>query len=270
MAAKKKISKKKTASKSKALATMDAYRNELATMAQEEAGRLKGTEANRLSVKGKEFSFRGAGLGEELDVVILGFTYENAYYDSVYDEDNVSTPACFSLDKDVDDMVPHKDSPEPQCADCASCEKNEWGSDLRGKGKACGNHRRIAMIASSDLDSENVEDVEIAVLRTSPTTNKNFDKFVKGTASKLKLPPLGVICRMTFDEEEDYPKIVFKVLNTVENVSHIQLIMAKKEDAEGLLAEGYDPSGYSPSTKASKGPKGKKKAGKKKSKFSKK
>lgn len=273
MASKKKISKKKSAVKKKkpgkALATMDSYRSELAEMAQKESSRIKGGEANRLSTKGSEFSFKGSDLGEELDVVVLGFTYENAYYDGPYDEDNLSTPACFSIDVEQDDMVPHTDSPDPQGKDCASCEQNEWGSDARGKGKACGNHRRIAMIALADLDNENPEDIEIAVLRTAPTTNKNFDKFVKGVAKLHKLPPLGVICQMSFDEEFDYPVVVFKTVNIIDNVSHMQLVMEKREEAIEMLNEGYDPSSYTSGKSSSKKPSNKKakKKAKKKSKF---
>ena len=110
-----------------------------------------------------------------LELVIVDFTSKNAFYEGAFDPKNIAPPACFSLGTDIKKMVPSKNAPVPQSADCGSCPMNQFGS--AGAGKACKNSRMLAVLPP-DAD----ENTPMWTLSTSPTANKGFDGFVTSVA----------------------------------------------------------------------------------------
>ena len=145
-----------------------------------------------------------------LELVIVDFTSKNAFYEGAFDPKNIAPPACFSLGTDIKKMVPSKNAPVPQSADCGSCPMNQFGS--AGAGKACKNSRMLAVLPP-DAD----ENTPMWTLSTSPTANKGFDGFVTSVARVFQMPPIGVVATVGFDESETYAKLVFS--NPVPNAS---------------------------------------------------
>lgn len=245
MAAKKKQaskSKEVAARKSTAVATTD-WQKKMEERANAQSARIEAAGGNYISIKNNEFTYQGADLGDDLHVIVLGFVYYNEYFDIPYDSDNPSSPACYSIADIVADLEPAEDSPNKQCDTCKDCELNVFGSADNGKGKACGNKRRIAVIAESDLDND-IGDIEIAIIKVPVTSGKAFDKYAKGINKTMRLPIDGVITSITFDEDEEWETLVFKSLAAVENEEHLEKIEAKLEEAQEMLNAGHDPSGY--------------------------
>ena len=150
----------------------------------------------------KFFKLPDGTKAQELQLVIVDFLAVNRFYEGAFDKDNISPPACFAFGESPTELVPSAKSPVKQSNACASCPMNQWGSD--GKGKACKNGRILAVLPP-DAD----DDTPIMVLNVSPTALKGFDGFVNSIARQFQLPPVGVVCTVTFDANETYAKLVF-------------------------------------------------------------
>lgn len=160
-----------------------------------------------ISIRGKEFKISGEKQVDPMEAIILLSGFENAYYADGFDPDSHDIPDCYALAEKADDMKPHPDAPRPQHHECATCPKNQFGSADKGKGKACKNSRRLALMAP---DAAHVEDAAIAFMRIPPTSLGNFSKYVAKLAKLRKLPPYAVISKISFDEKSAYPVITFE------------------------------------------------------------
>lgn len=149
----------------------------------------------------------------ELDVIVIDAAYEHAFYgdyvDGVaslwpYDADQPKSPNCYAFGRTEDDLAPIQegdDAPELIVhTDCASCPLNEWKSDPEGgKGKACKNVRRLALMDANVLKANHPDAVKAAtvVFAKLPVTSvKNWSAFVIQMANVVKRPPYGVIAKM--------------------------------------------------------------------------
>lgn len=176
-----------------------------------------------ISTKGGAFKFQDTVLDNPMRVILLDYSLINMYYGAMYDEDNPQPPTCVAVitqgEGAEDQMAPLAESPEKQADKCADCPQNVFGTDIRGKGKACKNQRRLALVSCRDgaeLDALS-EGSDVAYLRVPPASLSNFRKYVKQLAKVKGLPPLGVITdigiqqrggghEITFDFVADVPK----------------------------------------------------------------
>ena len=146
--------------------------------------------------------------GNKLDVVVIDSIYENTYYVDDFDPDNPASPICFAFAHDDNELAPHPNSTAPQHATCKGCPQNEFGSADRGKGKACKNSRRLAMVPASPLDATTIEASEIAFLKLPVTSTKNWANYVNTLATMDRRPPFAVIT--TIGAQPD-PKTQYKI-----------------------------------------------------------
>jgi len=80
-----------------------------------------------------------------IDVVILGInqhTSKTYFGPEAWNEDSTGGPICQSIKGDQ----PDPSSTVPQSKACGVCPHNEWGSKKGGGGKACQDHKRMAML----------------------------------------------------------------------------------------------------------------------------
>jgi hypothetical protein len=243
MATKKASSKALVKAGSRAIGKASSLDKQLAQFAQDESSREKSAGGNKLSIKGGKFTYQGATLGKKIPVVVLAYTFENAYYDVAFDPDNPSTPACFALDKSEDDLAPHADAPVKQCETvCADCGYNAWGSsDTGSRGKKCTNRRRIICISADEKDYATAE---LATLGVGPSSLKNWKGYVKGLNDKLALPPFAVITSVSFDEDADYEVLQFNCDSKITDKRKVQTLMSRLDEANKLALQPYDASGY--------------------------
>ncbi len=108
-----------------------------------------------ISVKGGQLTFGDNPFpNNEMAVIILDSIRENVYYEGRYDSDNVQAPTCYAFDHCEESLAPHEKVEEPQNKTCKGCEWNEYGTSETGKGKACGNVVRLAVISGGDIDAK--------------------------------------------------------------------------------------------------------------------
>jgi hypothetical protein len=144
--------------------------------------------------------------------------------------------------------VPHPDSTDPQHVNCRTCPHNQFQSADTGKGKACGNHRKLALIPEDAGETADaIAAADMATFKTSPTSNKNWDGYVKLVAATLAVPPLGVVTevKITPDSKVQF-KSEFKVASEIEDGSLIEALFNKEEAAMKLLTTPYRPNEEAP------------------------
>ena len=118
----------------------------------EAAQRKTGGGGAFFSTAGGILKYGGTAMpGNQMVVIILADIMENVYYDAPYDPEVPASPKCFAFGKSEREMQPHEavaleDCFEQQADTCSECPHNEWGSAAKGKGKACSNGMRLAMI----------------------------------------------------------------------------------------------------------------------------
>jgi hypothetical protein len=144
-------------------------------------------------------TYNGANMpGGKLNVIILESAFLNAWYKSTYNQDNPTSPECFALALDDGDLAPHEKSTDPQSDTCANCEQNAWGSAATGRGKACGNKRRLAILAASDCeDGEGTAAAEMITATLSPTTLKAWAGYVRAVADQHSRPTWAVVTEIS-------------------------------------------------------------------------
>lgn len=239
------------------------FREKLQAMAKEQSS-LERAGSDFVKTKGSKFEFKGAVIKPPLKVVVLGYTFENAFYVGDYDPDNKTAPVCFAISDRETDMAPHDTSPEKQSEKCQGCPQNEWGSADKGKGKACKNQRRLLLMSVptdkagdvevDKLTPEFVENAEVAQLRISPTGIRGWAGYVKQVTNTLGAPLFAVVTAFSFDESVDYPLVVPALEMEITDMGVIQALMDKAQKNHSELHTPYDVSGYAPPVQIKKNP----------------
>lgn len=194
-----------------------------------------------ISLKGGQFSMGDEVLGDEIAVVTLNSVWLNIYYDMEYDKDTPSAPRCYAYGHSVAEMAPHESMADhaewfaPQSYDCQTCQFNKFGSARKGKGKACSNKERLAVIpggiyepikGSKDkkltlyLGEERHEyfrDADALSILLSVTSVKNWNEYVRKLAETMGQPPYGVVTRMYIEKSTKHEQfeVLFECLETI-------------------------------------------------------
>jgi len=123
-----------------------------------------------------------------MDVVVLESIHERTYYPEKYGGD-ATTPVCYSFSQSGENMLPHPEAAKPQSKTCADCPQNKWGTSDNGKGKACREGRRLALMSAADLtDPDKVMGAVAGYLRLPVTSVRNFAGYVQGVVGGSDLP----------------------------------------------------------------------------------
>lgn len=246
----------KKASKSTAIAKWD---EELAKFAEESAKMEENSGGGQFfSIRAGVLSFQDNQLpNNEMAVIIIDSIIENTYYEGEYDPDVPAAPTCFAFGRVEDEMAPHKlvfEAGNQQCGTsglCDGCEMNEFGSADKGRGKACKNTRRLAMIpvgrftkdGSLDLieDLEHYQTVEPGYMKLPVTSVKGYSTFVKQVATSLKRPPFGIITKVkVIPDPKSQFKVIFEPLMNVPD-ELMGAVMKRHEDIKAVIDFPYVP-----------------------------
>jgi hypothetical protein len=181
--------------------------------------------------------------GNTVKLVIINSLFENQFYANKYDPNNQQPPVCYAFGETDDDLRPHPESAEIQNEKCEGCPRNEWGSDRDGgKGKACKNVRRLAMISATDLESpETVAKAEVALAKLPVTSVKNWSTYANQIANVLRVPPLAVITEMSVEPDAKTQfQVNFTLIDRIEDGAIIQALLNKRRDTIPLINAPYD------------------------------
>lgn len=205
-----------------------------------DAQRTGGGGGSFFSLKAGQLSFGGNTFpGNQMAAVILGHVIENSYYDTAYDPDTPAGPKCFAFAESEEDLAPNPehlkdDYFDQQSEACDGCPMNEWGSARTGRGKACSNVMRLALIPAGEYkmkggrnagmelvlydDPEHFAKAEVAYMKLPVMSVKNYSAFVKQLAADIRRPPWGIIVNISLapDAKSQF-KVVFELVDELSN-----------------------------------------------------
>jgi hypothetical protein len=232
------------------------YEDRLAALAKagvEQEARVGGGQF--ISFKSGQISYQGNTIkGNELDVIAIDSIYENSYNPVKFDPDNPQPPVCYALGRDEEELAPHPECADPQSDKCEGCPHNEFGTADNGKGKACKNTRRIAVIPGDPLDEDVIRTAEAAFIRLPVTSVKGWASFVKTVAALEKLPTFGVVATLgTVPDAKTQFKVTWQKKETVDRDLLPMLLERHDAMAEDIMFPYQKPSEEAPKKPAAKG-----------------
>jgi hypothetical protein len=236
-----------------------AAQAELAAAAQ----RSTGGGGKFFSMKSGQLSFDNVPLpGNMMAVIVMADTMENSFYDSAYDPDTPTSPKCFAFARDEKELAPHEAvDNDPyfvrQHDTCNGCPQNEWGSARTGRGKACANVMRLAMIPAGTYtkgagraagleltmidDEEHYEKADPGFMKLSVLNVKGYANYVRGLAAEMKRPPHGVFTNVSVEPDaKSQFKVIFEVIGAVPN-NLMATVMKRHKLIEDAIGFPYTP-----------------------------
>lgn len=206
------------------------YQEMLANEVSSIQNRIAAPSGDRIrAVNNSHFILPNGQEAEVIEGVIVDFVSANLFYDGPYDPNNPAPPGCFAVGPEPTTLVPTSNSPNRQSETCAGCPNNQFGS--AGKGKACKNTRLLAIKALDDPEDA------LYVLSVPPTSIKAFDGYVHTLAGKLRLPPVGVVTRISLDKRETFFSPRFEVVRPLAPEELGPYMEARTQARERLLVE---------------------------------
>lgn len=238
-----------------AVATWDeelARRAQLAAEAEANAG-----GGQFFSFRGGRLSFNGSELhNNEVAVVVCAAIFENVYYEGRFDPDQPAPPTCYAFATQESELAPHKivqEAGNAQHDQCKGCDQNEWGTADTGKGKACRNTRRLAVLpcgifhptthAFEPYEPEQLEAAAFGFMKLPVTSVQGYAAYVKSIANGLKKPLETIFTRVSVEPD---PKSQFKVkFNAIKEVppNLIPILLKRADEAAELIQFPYPPPG---------------------------
>lgn len=159
--------------------------------------------------------------GNAIKCVIIGAAFENAYYPGKYDPKKVKSPDCWAISFDEEALVPGVDDRGPtdltdqQHEQCKGCWANEWESADEGKGKACKNSRRLAVVFPPGLGLGS----DVIYAKLPVTSVKNWSKYVNQIASVVKRPTWAVVTEIkVVPDMKSQFQVLFSFVGMLEEV----------------------------------------------------
>jgi len=209
-----------------------------------------------LSFKGARLSLDGNAIpSNKLAVVVIQSLFENQWYKDPYDVNNIQPPHCFAFAEKEEDLKPHPSVKNPIHPTCKGCPKGEWKSATSGsgRGKACKNVRRMALISYDDVKDGKIENAHVAMAKIPVTSVKNWSTYASQVSGILKMDPIQVATELSV---EPHPKnqieIGFKLLDKVDKSAWAALLN-KRRDTTTLIYAPYDePTEAAPAAPESK------------------
>ena len=182
-----------------------------------------------LSTEGGVFSLGQETLGPKIAVIVLDSWFANEFFIGEYDRGNPLPPVCYAFERDKSKLSPHPSMAadlsyfQPQHFPCEGCAQNEWGSAKQGRGKACKNREKLAVLPAGYFtapkgrtpgelhlfeEPSHFAKADIVTLGVSVTSGENWSKYVSQLAVAHRRPPYAVYTEITLAPD---PKSQYKM-----------------------------------------------------------
>lgn len=202
--------------------------------------------------------------------VIADSILMNIYHEDAYDEDNRAPPVCFAFARLETDLAPHENvfaAGQNQNDVCAGCEHNKFGTAEVGKGKACKNKRRLALIPYGHLDEKTkklvppkdgeLDTATMGFLQLPVTSVKPYSAYVKQLTGSMKRPPHGVITKIkVIPDKKTQFAVTFELMGLVPN-NHMPAVMLRNQEAKAGIMQPPSLERDDPPAAPAKGTRGK-------------
>jgi hypothetical protein len=166
----------------------------------------------------------GDGPADNIEVVIVkaAENLSKIWYEKQYTPGSTTPPDCFS----TNGITPDPASPKLQNNMCKPCRWNQFGTANNGKGKACMDSKRLAVVPAGDLHNEiHGGPMLLRVPATSLTPLKQYG--INLDAYGIKSACM-VATRISFNPEKEHPEFVFRPIRAL-NDEEAKVVMQLRE-----------------------------------------
>lgn len=189
----------------------------------------------------------GDGPMGSLELILLKANphLSKTWYENGWDENSTNPPDCSS----ANGVVPDNGVPKKQSATCATCPRNQWGTAPNGgKGKACGDHRRIAIVPADDIPNETFGGPML--LRCPAASLQDLASF-DAKYKQAGYPYFSLRVKVSFDPKESYPKLVFSAVRPLTEAEGKLVMALRNSDAVArVIADAPPPQATNPNPPA--------------------
>lgn len=231
-----------------------AWDEELAKAAMEDSKMEESAAGGTFfSLQGGQLSFGGQPIPENRMVAIVAnHILENVYYEGDFDPNDPRPPTCYAFGRDEAEMQPHDEVYEAeldQAESCAVCDHNKWGSSDKGRGKACRNTRRLALLPAGSVNAagqfapetnpEVLSRMSLGIMKLPVTSVKGWATYVQQITNVMKRPVWAVYTKISIvpDRKTQF-KVMFEPAGLVPN-ELLGVMRGKREEADVLLDQPY-------------------------------
>lgn len=182
--------------------------------------------------------------GNRMPIIVLDSVFENKYYEGRYNPNKIVSPTCWAIAREDSELAPNKELvDDQQSIKCEGCERNEWGSDPDGgRGKACKNTRRVAIIHADALKGgpAAIKKADVIVFSPPVTSVKNYSAFANQVATVLKVPPLAIEAEIAVEPDaKNQFSVHFRANSQIEDESLLVALLEKRESIKDMMMRGY-------------------------------
>lgn len=158
--------------------------------------------------------------------VIVGIKHANIYYKNEYEDGKIFPPTCFAIgDTTCAELVPHQKVVEPCGSSCKNCEKFQWGSAPRGRGKACAEQTLLAVYVPSMGD-------DLFFLEQKKANGRIADTYLFNV-SKKHGTPLAVITEFSIGTKTKWEQQLVAIKPTTPEI--IMTLVNRMDEANNML-----------------------------------
>jgi hypothetical protein len=230
-----------------------AYKEKLAALAQKSKAIASSMDSGEwITMRGGKFKYQGNPIkGNTFDAVVVDYCLENALYEGKFEPDSPKSPICFAFGLDAKTMVPSPASEKKQCESCLECEHNKFGTAETGRGKACKNINRLALMHVDSLKNgtDGIMGAVMPKMKLPVTSGKGWSGYVNQLANVKGLPPLGVVTRFAIqDDDDDQFHVTFELVRDVTEEEGAALL-ERVTEAEAALTRPYQAMSEAPAGK---------------------
>jgi hypothetical protein len=178
----------------------------------------------------------------EMDVVVTAALFENAYYPDAYSPDVIVPPTCYAFSTNGVAMVPHDGATVKQSAACDTCPQAKFGTANggAGKGKACRNLRRLAVLpANTTASAEGVKGGAVGFVKLAVYSGLGWADYVRKLALDGR-SPYSVITKMKLvpDQKAQF-KFTYTWVADITDPAVLEAIMTRHDFDLQDLQEPY-------------------------------
>lgn len=201
--------------------------------------------------------------GNQFAAVILDAARLNTYYKSTYNPTANEPPTCYAIGREDATLAPHPDMAKdpthfvPQAAQCNGCPMNEFGSNqVTGKGKACGNRRRLIMLLAGTYQqdvngmlhlqpyttADHYSTTPYLQMTLAPTSLKAWGEYVRSSAAQFQRPFFGLVTRVYLYAHPSHGKeaIGFEPMAQIPD-DWAHSVIPRQQEAMKDIFKGFEP-----------------------------
>lgn len=221
---------------------LNTYDEEMAAIARRRASaEAKSAGGDYISTKGGILSINGNVIdGNCFNAVVVESVFSNAFYEHPYDERNPVPPDCYAFAEDEEGLAPHEECQTAQHPQCAGCPNNAYGTARVGRGKACRNQRRLAVIAEDADEGFADSGAQMYILSVAPTSLKAWASYVQNVYSTMKKDVSQVVTEITLftPKGQTYSQLSFNYVRPL-TVEEQGAVLPRRDEAMRIMTVPY-------------------------------